>query len=131
MGRHPKAPLTVAQRERVALLRQSGWGWESIAHEISLDRAAKVATAEARAAKSVSHTWLRRQFSNESLSPTKQQNPRSRENLQRNHKSTGDVGPRINPSSLEETSTDFLQGPVKESPEPTGKVEVASGGSKT
>lgn len=120
-GRRPKNRLSDDEKGQVRAWRKEGWGWESMAHEISQARASKVATAEAKARRSVSHSWLRRQFSNETLSPTKMQNPRSRANLQRKPKVTDYTGSRVQPFN---NSGGFVNGPESVDEKPfTPKVE--------
>lgn len=94
-GRPSKPALSEAEVALVRLWRRSGWGWDSCASEISKPRTEKYGTPEAKARRAVSGQWLRKQFSNETQTPTKYHNERSMANLQRKPKLTGDKGTRI------------------------------------
>src|SRR5690242_18217554 len=110
MARPSKPPLSDLERREVLERRAEGWGWESLAAWISnvSRQALNVATPEARSKRTVSHAWLRRQFSNETISPTKQHNSRSMANLQRNTKTADHSGSRMPTPTLEETGDHFL-----------------------
>ena len=109
-------------------MREAGSGWPSIAAAISEGRDAhKAATAEVRRKRTVSARWVQRRIFGKTLTSAKPSDLRRAQNLKQNQKQMDNSGNR---DTLSEIGGNFLQGPVKESPESAGKVEVASGGSK-
>ena len=128
MSRPPKPSPTSEEVDLAHTMREAGSGWPSIAAAISEGRDAhKAATAEVRRKRTVSARWVQRRIFGKTLTSAKPSDLRRAQNLKQNQKQTGNSGIRDTPK---ETPDDFLQGPVKESPQPSGKVEVASGGSK-